>query len=85
MTRAQEIRHEVLLQLYGSQSIPISKAHIRKVAKRGGFDYSDTEIGDALFFLHGQGMAQPIQDPATGETKYRITSLGTMHYENTEG
>lgn len=84
MTRAQEIRHEVLLQLYGSQSIPISKAHIRKVAKRGGFDYSETEVGDALFFLLGQGLAAKVQDEATGEIKYHITSHGTLQYENTD-
>lgn len=84
MTRAQEIRHEVLLQLYGSQSIPVSKAHIRKVAKRGGFDYTETEIGDAVFFLNGQGFAEALRDEATGETKYRITSRGTLHYEANE-
>ena len=36
MTRTQEIRHECLLQLYGSKEIAISTELIRKVAKREG-------------------------------------------------
>lgn len=84
MTRAQEIRHEVLLQLYGSQVIAISIEHIRRVCKRAGFDYSETELRDALFFLRGQGFAEYIVDEATGEQRYRITSKGTLHFENHE-
>lgn len=81
MTRPQEVRHEVQLQLYASQSIPISLAHIKKVAKRGGFDYSEVELRDALFFTLGQGFAEKIVDEGTGETRYRITSAGTLHFE----
>jgi hypothetical protein len=84
MTRAQEIRHEVLLQLYGSQSIAISILHIKKVAKRGGFDYGETELRDAIYFLRGQGFCEYVTDEATGEQRYRITSKGTLHYENHE-
>lgn len=84
MTRAQEIRHEVLLQLYGSQVIAIGILHIKKVAKRGGFDYSETEIRDAVFFLRGQGFCEYVTDEATGEQRYRITSKGTLHFENHE-
>lgn len=84
MTRAQEIRHEVLLQLYGSQVIPISIEHIKRVCRRAGFDYSETELRDALFFLRGQGLAEYVVDEATGEQRYRITSKGTLHYENQE-
>lgn len=82
MTRAQEIRHEVLLQLYGSGRIPISVEHIRRVCKRAGFDYSDTELRDALFFLKGQGFAEALTDAATGEVRHRITSTGILQFEN---
>lgn len=81
MDRIQEIRDECLLQLYGSKEIPLSASHIRKVAKRNGFDYSETEIRSALFFLKGQQLAEEIQDRATGEIKHRITSAGMLHYE----
>ena len=81
MTREHEIRHECLLQLYGSKEIPISAAHIRKVARRQGFDYGEQEIRDGLFFLRGQGLCETVRDEATGEARHRITSAGMMHYE----
>lgn len=84
LTRQQEIRHECLLQLYGSQRIAISPAHIRRVAQRGGFDYTETEVKDALFFLHGQGFCTKLTDPALGEIKYQITSAGSLHWEQRE-
>jgi hypothetical protein len=81
MNRVQEIRDECLLQLYGSKEIPVAAGHIRKVSKRQGFDYSDQEIRDGLYFLTGQGFAERIQDQSTGEVKHRITSKGMLEYE----
>lgn len=82
MTREQEIRHECLLQLYGAQGIVLSSEHIRKVARRQAFDYSDGEIRAALYFLVGQGFAEKVTDPGTGLVAYRITSKGMLQYEN---
>ncbi len=82
MNRTQEIRHECLTQLYGAGSIAISQAHIRTVARRQGFDYSPIEIREAMFFLSGQGLCESVRDPATGETRHRITSAGMLHFEN---
>lgn len=84
MTRPQEIRHEILLQLYGSGAIPISVEHIRKVAARGGFKYAEQEIRDQLHFLIGQSLAQALPQSATGETRYQITSQGMLAYEGAE-
>jgi repressor of nif and glnA expression len=84
MTRDHEIRHECLLQLYGSKEIPISAAHICKVARRQGFDYGEQEIRDALFFLRGQGLCEIVRGAATGEARERITSAGMMEWETNE-
>src|SRR5213078_2437061 len=84
MIRTHDIRHECLLQLYGSKEIPISAAHIRKVARRQGFEYSEQEIRDALFFLRGQGFCQIVRDPVTGEVRERITSAGMLEWEEKE-
>jgi repressor of nif and glnA expression len=81
MNRLQEIRHECLLQLYGAMSVPISAAHIAKVARRGGFDYAAQEIRDALYFLEGQKFADKQTDPATGEIRHVITSAGILNWE----
>jgi len=84
MKQDQQIRHECLLQLYGAKEIPISAEHIRKIARREGFDYSDQEIRDALFFLRGQGFCELITDAATGQQRHRITSAGMLHWEQRE-
>ena len=84
MKREQEIRHECLLQLYGSKEISISATHIGKVARRQGFDYSEQEIRDALFFLRGQGLCELVVDPATGQQRHHITSAGMLHWEQSE-
>jgi repressor of nif and glnA expression len=71
-----------LLQLYGSKEIPISAAHIQKVARRQGFDYGEQEIRNGLFFLRGQGLCEIVRDHATGQPRHRITSAGMLHWEN---
>src|SRR5205809_104895 len=81
MKREHEIRHECLLQLYGSKEIAISAAHIRKVASRQGFDYTEQEIRDALFFLRGQGLCEVVRNEGTGEERHRITSRGMLEWE----
>lgn len=82
--RAQEIRHECLLQLYGSKELPLPIVHIHKVCKRQGFNYSSLEIREALFFLCEQEMVKRFPDEATGEVRYRITGKGMIHYENSQ-
>jgi len=84
MNRTQEIRHECLLQLYGAKELGVTAAHVRKKAKREGFDYSEQEVGDALFFLAGQEFAKRLQEPATGVVRYQITSKGMLEYENAQ-
>jgi hypothetical protein len=82
MTRNQEIRHECLLQLYGSREIAISAELIRKVAQREGMDYDAREISGALFFLRGQGFCEQVTEGGTGEVRHRITSAGMLYWEN---
>lgn len=84
MTRAQAIRHECLLQLYGSRPLAITAQHIRKVARRAGDDFTEIEITAELEFLVGQDLSTKIQDPATGVLKYSITSAGILHYEKSD-
>ena len=82
MTRNQEIRHECLLQLYGSREIAISAELIRKVAQREEMDYDAREISGALFFLRGQGLSEQVTEGGTGEVRHRITSKGMVYWEN---
>ena len=85
MTRNQEIRKEVLLQLYGMRPLPLSPYAIARRARRAQFDFSEAEIRAECEFLAGQGLAEVIQDPASGETKYVITSRGVLEQEKGQG
>ena len=78
MTRNQEIRKEVLLQLYGIRPLPLSPYAI---LRRAQFDFTEREIKAECEFLKHQGLAAPIEDPATGETKYLITARGILEQE----
>lgn len=83
MTRAQEIRKEVLLQLKGAGELGRPIARIVKDAHNQGFDYTETEIRDAIYYLKGFGFVETSTDPATNASRPRITAQGIAHYENT--
>jgi hypothetical protein len=81
MTRNQQIRNEVLLQLYGMRPVPLSPFSIARRAQRAQFDFTEREIQAECEFLVGQALASSHTDPTTGETKYSITSQGILEQE----
>jgi len=85
MTAAQQLRQEVLLQLYGAGSLSLSPAQILREAKRGGLEAAtSTDIANTLYFLKGQGFCVPVTDPASGDTRHQITSAGILQWESTQ-
>jgi hypothetical protein len=85
MTREHDIRHEVLLQLYGAGlGISRSPAQMARVAKRDGADFSPAEMLQGCLFQVGQGFAIKTVNPASGEQKFEINSAGVLHWENVE-
>lgn len=82
MTRVQEIRKEILMQLYASRPIAMSPALIARQARKSGLDYTENEVRAECSFLHGTELAQLLGDMGTGETRYAISSKGIMHHEN---
>jgi len=83
MTRAQEIRDEVLLQLKGAgQRLGLTSEHMSKRARREGEDFSVDEILEGALFLVGQGFAERMQSAASGEIRFRITSKGVLEFES---
>jgi hypothetical protein len=82
MTREQEIRDELILQLYGAgMSVALQLKFILKQTKREGRDYSEKELLDQLHFLKGQGLVSFEQD-ATGVQRFRITAAGCLFKES---
>jgi endonuclease YncB( thermonuclease family) len=81
MTRPQEIRKEILMQLYASRPLALTPELITRQGRKAGLDYSENEVRAECAFLHGQELAQMMVDPGTGATKYAITSRGTIYHE----
>lgn len=83
MDRNQLIRQEALLQLYGAgQRIGIRPSRMAQLARRQGDDFLEAEFEAACRFLVGQGFAEQVQSPVSGELRFRITSAGILEYEN---
>jgi len=80
MTRLQEIRHECLLQLYGSKEIPFPPTISTKWPGGRGRLFQQ-EIRNGLFFLRGQGFANSSSRP-TGEARHRINQRRLIEWEN---
>lgn len=84
MTRNQEIRKEVLFQLYGLRPLPLSVLAIARRARRAQFDFTERELRAECEFLRGQGLAAAVVDPVSGEKKYVITSRGILEEEGNQ-
>jgi len=81
MNREQQIRYELLLQLYSAKGLALSVANMHKTARYSDLDYKEAEIKFALIFLKGQKMCEEITDPTTGVIRYAITSVGILEHE----
>jgi hypothetical protein len=84
MTRQQEIRQEILLQLYNVRPIAMSAPLISRQARKAGLDYTPIEVKQECAFLVGQKLADLVIDPVSGETKFSLSSQGVLHYENAQ-
>jgi hypothetical protein len=81
MTREQDIRKEVIFQLYAMRPLLASASLLARQANKAGLDFTPTECGREAAFLVGQGLVEKTDDPVSGEAKYAITSKGIIHYE----
>jgi repressor of nif and glnA expression len=81
MTRPQEIRKEILLQLYAARPLAKSAAFMAREAKKTGYDYRETEVVAECAFLDGGELIEKKRD-GSGEIRYAITHKGILEYEN---
>lgn len=80
MNRADNIRKEILLQLYATR-LSLGAERIHRDGRKQGYDFSKSEIQSELQFLADQGLIVREDDPASTERKYRIHAKGVTHYE----
>ena len=83
MTRENQIRKEILFQLYAVRPIALAPDRITRDAKKQDYDYSETEIRREAQFLADENLILKISEPGTTVLMYRIASAGVRHYEQT--
>lgn len=83
MTRDQEIRDEVLMQLAAAFPEAVPSTRLLRQAKRAGFDYAEGELTKAAAYLAGltPPLAEEVTDPATNAIRWKATSAGVAHHE----
>lgn len=85
MQRAEPIRKEILLQLYGVKPLARSAEQIERECKRQGDDYTKSEIAGEMQFLADEGLLIEIPASGTGTSSklFRIHSNGVRLYQQT--
>jgi Fe2+ or Zn2+ uptake regulation protein len=83
MTRANDIRKEILFQAFAKRPLFISASSVQKQCRKEQMDYSLAEIARELPFLVGEKLIEKAEAPGVTEMQYVITSAGIRHYEQT--
>lgn len=81
MTRQDEIRREILLQLYAMRPIAMSPDRMQRDAQKNGYDYTVIEMRREAQFLADEKLLIEISDPGVTAKMYRIHANGVRHYE----
>lgn len=81
MSRENDIRKEVLMQLYAVRPLQLSAARLARDARKAGYNYAESEIVRELYFLTDSGLINSATQPGTTEMVYRINAAGVTHYE----
>ncbi len=81
MSRADNIRKEILFQLYGCRPLVRQAAGIAREARKQGMDFTEREIKQELSFLADEGLLIRITEPGSTAELYRIHAQGVRTYE----
>ena len=81
MSREDEIRKEILLQLYAVRPLALTPERIVRDAKKNDYDYSAGEIRREAAFLCDENLIVKIEEPGTTTVMYRINANGVSGYE----
>lgn len=80
-SRNEQIRKEVLFQLYAVKPLTRSAEQIERECRKQRMDFTKGEIGAELQFLADDGLLILIAEPGTTMKLYRIHANGVRHYE----
>lgn len=79
--RNDDIRKEILMQLYAVRPLSLSPSRIARDAKKAGYDYTEADIKREVQFLEDDNVLIGEREPGTTGKVYRISALGVTHYE----
>lgn len=83
MNRPEQIRKEVLLQLYASRPVPLSLERMSRDARKQGYDFGRADISRETQFLADEGLVVALEPKGSSERLFRISSDGVRQYEQT--
>lgn len=83
MSRQDNLRKEILFQLYGVRPIARGADAILRDCRKQQMDFTRQEIWQELQFLADENLLIPIDMSGTTEKLYRISAAGVRHYEQT--
>ena len=81
MNRAEEIRKEILLQVYAVRPLGLLIDRLERDARKQGYDYTQREIERELQFLVDENLLFELQARGTTRKFYRISPVGVRQYE----
>jgi repressor of nif and glnA expression len=85
MSRENDIRKEILMQLYAVRPLSLSPSRIARDAAKADYDYSEREIKRELQFLEDEKLLVADREPGQTGKIYRISATGITHYEENQG
>lgn len=81
MTRNDNIRQEILLQLYGARPLARTVDFIVRESRKQGYDFTEKEVKGELQFLADENLVIWIKDAAGTGQLARIHANGVRYYE----
>jgi len=85
MSREDNLRAEILLQLYGSRPLSRTAEFMARESGKNGMDFTAREIASELIFLRDEKLVADEVDPASAAKRWRITSAGVRWYAERHG
>jgi len=81
MRREEQIRKEILLQLYASRPLALSAERLERDATKEGYDYTKREIARELQFLIDEEVVIRVETAGTAVVLFRIGPAGVRLFE----
>jgi len=79
--RTNDIRKEILLQLYAVRPLALTPERIQRDAAKQRYDFTTSEIRREAEFLADESLVVRINEPGITTVLYRIHANGVRHYE----